>query len=101
MLDSTFGSDDLRQAFSYNFLIGGVVNQSPGFRTDAMALIGVREGVADCPDSFLGFQCYADSEPDVEYEVNFGGVVNFAFDGFTTGVRVTGESAQVIVGLEF
>lgn len=101
MLDSTFGGDSFRMATSYNLLVGGNLYSGTSVRADAMLLIGARETFADCPDSFLGFQCYADAEPDVEYDLNLGAVVMTTFDGMGLGVRVTQQSAQAVVGFRF
>lgn len=101
MFDSTGGGNRVRQALSFNLLIGGNIQKSADVRTDAMLLIGARETVSDCPDSFLGFQCYADQDPDTEYDFNVGGMVTATFDGFAVGARVTTESAQLTLGLQF
>ena len=101
MLDSTFGGDSLRQALSVNFLIGGNLGKTETMRVDAAAILGARESVADCPDSFLGFQCYADREPDVEYDFNYGGLISLSFRKVSIGVRATGESAQAFLGWVF
>ena len=101
MLDSTFGRDSYRQALSFNALLGGRIFQTDKFRTDAMVLLGARESVTDCPDSVLGFQCYADREPDATYDFNYGAVVTATFDKVAIGLRVTGESAQVVLGFKF
>ncbi|SIP99019.1 hypothetical protein SAMN05421641_102234 [Paracoccus thiocyanatus] len=102
MLDSTWGMDDRpKQATSYNFLIGGNLMDNGRFRTDAALLLGVRESFADCADSYLGFQCYADEEPDTDYKGNFGAVVTLSVDKFTLGLRATGESTQILAGFRF
>lgn len=102
MLDSTWGMDKSpRQATSYNFLIGGNMADTGRFKADAALLLGMRESVADCADSYLGYQCYADQEPDTDYKGNFGAVVTFSFDRVVMGVRATGESTQIVAGLRF
>lgn len=70
-------------------------------RADAMLILGARETFADCPDSFLGFQCYADSDSETEYDVNYGAMVMTTFDTFAIGLRATSESTQVTLGLQF
>lgn len=100
-LDSTFGQDSLKQARSYNLLLGGNVATTGDTRIDAGLLLGARETVQDCPDSFLGYQCYADEEPDTEYEVNYGVVVSVSYRRAMFGVRATGESVQALVGFRF
>ncbi len=101
MLDSTFGANSLRQAFSFNGLVGSNLYNSQSVRADASLLLGVRESFADCPDSFLGFQCYADEVPDTEYEFNYGALVTVSFDSVTIGVRATEVSTQAVVGFRF
>lgn len=102
MINSTWGQDDVpAQATSFNFLLGGNMVETGGFRADAALLLGIRESFADCPDSYLGYQCYADSAPDTEYKGNFGGVLALSFDRFMVGLRATGESTQVIGGFRF
>lgn len=102
VIDSTWGLDDEpKQAMSYNLLIGGNMIDTGRYRADAALLLGMRESFADCPDSYLGFQCYADSEPETDYKGNFGGVITLSVDGFTVGLRATGESTQVLAGFRF
>lgn len=101
MLDSTFGSDTIRQSFSFNGLVGTNLYQSQSVRTDASLIVGLRESFADCPDSFLGYQCYADEAPDTEYEFSYGALVTVSFDSVTIGVRATEVSTQAIVGFSF
>lgn len=102
MLDSTWNmNEQVKQATSYNFLIGANLVEKSHFRADAALLIGVRESAADCAGSFLGFQCYADTEPDTDYKGNFGGVITLSYDRMTLGLRATGESTQILAGLRF
>ncbi|MTE00945.1 hypothetical protein GIY56_11630 [Paracoccus sp. YIM 132242] len=102
MLDSTWGQDQaVEQATSYNLLAGANVVDNGRFRTDVALLLGVREDTKDCPRSYLGFQCYADSDPETDYKGNFGAVLTVSFDRLTLGVRATGESTQVLAGLRF
>ena len=101
MLDSTFGSDSIRQALSINGVVGAKLYDSQNVTLSAAAIIGFRESFADCPDSFLGFQCYADSEPDTEYDLNLGALVLTTFDSVSVGVRVTQVSTQAVLGFSF
>ncbi|CAM3247146.1 hypothetical protein SAMN04488021_10430 [Paracoccus aminovorans] len=102
MIDSTWGLDERpKQATSYNLLIGGSLVDNGRFRTDAALLVGLRESFADCPDSYLGFQCYADRAPDTEYKGNFGAVLTLSVDRLALGLRATGESTQLVAGLRF
>ncbi len=101
MLDSTYGGDSLRQALSINDLIGANVYKTSDFRTDALLILGLRESFADCPDSFIGFQCYADQEPEVDYDFNYGALINFSFESVTLGIRATEVSTQAVLGFNF
>lgn len=102
MIDSTWGQDrSLSQGTSFNVLVGGNLVDSGRFKTNAALLLGMRKSVADCPASFLGFQCYADTDPIFTYEVNFGAVVTMSFDKVLLGVRATGESTQLLAGIRF
>lgn len=102
MLDSTWGHDQaLRQATSYNLLVGGNIVDNGRFRTDLALVLGARESFADCADSYLGFQCYADAEPETEYKGNFGALLTVSYDRLTVGLRATGESTQILGGFRF
>lgn len=101
MLDSTWGSNEWRQAMSYNFLIGGNLTRSDKFRVDAAVLVGFRETFSDCPDSYLGYQCYADEPPSTEYDLNYGALIGVSFDRVMVGVRATAESTQALLGFRF
>ena len=70
-------------------------------RLDAALLVGARETSADCRNFYLGFQCYADEAPEVEYKANYGAIVSAAFGRGMLGVRATNESIQALVGIVF
>jgi hypothetical protein len=102
--DSTFrqgGSSG--QGWSLNALVGRNLVNSGGFQIDAALLLGAREDRTYCPggQSYLGYQCYADSDAASEYELNFGAVATVSFQSVMIGVRGTGESTQVILGLKY
>ena len=101
MFDSTFGGEQFRQALSINLLVGGSLYADRRVQADAALLVGARETVADCPDSFLGFQCYADADPTIEYSVNYGALLVTSIDRAAVGLRVTTESTQLAVGFRF
>lgn len=102
MLDSTWGQNDpVAQASSFNLILGHKISSTETSRLDIGALIGLRQAVADCPDSYLGYQCYADTAPNVSYEMNYGVVMTLSLQKALLGVRATGESVQAIVGLRF
>ena len=86
---------------SVNLLVGANVIDNGRFKADAAFLVGFRDSSLDCPDSYLGYQCYADEAPTPTYKENLGAVITISFDRFTLGVRATGESTQVIAGLRF
>lgn len=103
MLDSTYGGyDDLAQGFSINFLFGADVSQNKNDKVSAGLIIGFIETEADCPDSYLGYQCYADADPDYEYAFNGGGFLNYSVNqSFNLGLRATSNSTQVTFGFKF
>ena len=103
MLDSTYGQNDaIDQGFSYNFIAATKISGESAWRVDLGLLLGARETSQDCPDSYLGYACYADQTPDAEYEVNYGAVMHITTSGQATfGFRVTGESTQFIFGFNF
>lgn len=102
VLDSTYNqNDEPNQAISFNFIVAGNLLKAGPSRLDAGLVIGFRESTKDCPDSYLGYACYADASPDVEYEANFGGLITYSFDAFAVGLRATSESTQLIAGVRF
>ena len=101
MLDSTYGGyNSLSQGTSYNFLTGQQLDNSG--KLAGGLILGFRETEADCPDSYLGYQCYADEPPDYEYAFN-GGLFLFydATEKVSVGVRWTSESSQFVLGFSF
>lgn len=102
--DSTYGQGGaVGQGWSFNALIGRNLVDTGGFQIDAAFLVGAREDRTYCPEgqSFLGYQCYADSDSQSEYEINYGLVATVSFQSVMIGVRGTGESTQVILGLKY
>ena len=101
-LDSTYGrNNSVAQGLSYNFLYATNLSSNSDRRFDLGVIVGAREKSNDCPDSYLGYQCYADESPDVEYGFNFGAMLHVTFQTFTIGLRATGESTQLIIGFNF
>lgn len=101
-LDSTWGqTEEVTQGTSFNLLVGGKVMGSQNTRVDALILVGARQTTASCPDSYLGYRCYADADPNNTYAINYGGVLSVSFNRLMLGARVTGESAQGLIGLRF
>jgi hypothetical protein len=103
VLDSTYGQRSaLSQAFSFNGLIGGTRVTKKAIKLTGSLLIGLIEDVKSCNgDSYLGYQCYADSAPNVDYKANLGFVGMVTFKSFSVGIRITGESSQGLIGLNF
>lgn len=100
--DSTwYRSNADRTAMSFNFLVGANLYQSGTHRIDAALLAGVREEAQSCRRSYIGYQCYADTAPNVDYTGNFGAVLTVSFDRFVIGARATSESTQLLVGFRF
>ena len=82
-LDSTYGrNNSVAQGLSYNFLYATNLSNNSDRRFDLGVIAGLREKSSDCPDSYLGYQCYADESPDVEYGFNFGAMLHVTFQTF-------------------
>lgn len=102
MLDSTWGKTNaLQQGTSLNFLLGRNLVKGESGRFDASLLLGIRQESADCPSSYLGYQCYADSEPERDYGFNYGVVLSYTYKKVMLGLRLTGESTQALIGFRF
>lgn len=102
MLDSTWGQNKaIKQATSYNFLLGKNLFKGDGSRFDASLLLGMRDSTTSCPSSYLGYQCYANSDPVNKYEGNYGAVLSYTQQNVMFGLRVTGQSTQALVGYKF
>jgi len=103
MLDSTYGGyDALSQALSYNFLFGSDISKNKDGKTSIGLILGFIETEADCPDSYLGYQCYADTDPEYEHEFSGGGFLNYSVnEKLNLGLRATSHSTQVTIGFKF
>ena len=102
VLDSTYSQRNaVKQSNSYNLLLGRNLSKFESGRLDVALLLGAREKTKDCPNSFLGYQCYANTEPNVEHSFNFGVVATWSFSKLTIGIRATGESTQAMMGVRF
>ena len=101
MLDSTYGQNHFEQAMSFNAIIGRKILETETGRLDIGALIGIRSETRDCPDSYLGFQCYADEDPTVERTLNYRILATYTYKKALVGVRTTGESLQFLIGTRF
>jgi hypothetical protein len=102
MVDSTYGQKGtVKQAFSFNALLGRNLVRTDGSRFDGALLLGLRQKGADCPASLLGYQCYADRDPNMRYGFNYGAVFTWTYKSLLLGVRASGESTQALVGVRF
>jgi len=103
MLDSTYGGyNDLAQGFSFNFLYGFDISENKDDKLSVGLIIGFIEEEQDCPDSYLGYQCYADESPDNEYGFNGGGFLNYSVsESLNLGLRATSNSTQLTIGFKF
>ena len=103
--DNTYSVISTDQATSFNFLAGLKVAEQPKFRLDLGILAGVIEQSSECPSSYGSYQCYYssayDSRTDYEYTFNYGLVLNATFQRTTFGIRATGESTQLLFGINF
>ena len=102
MRDSTGSNyNAIKQATSFNFLIGRNIIRNESSRFDAAFILGVREKTSECPKSYLGYQCYADTDPNKSYGLNYGLALTWTYKNVMLGVRATGESTQALLGLRF
>lgn len=102
LLDSTWGQkNSIKQSTSYNLLLGKNLTKSENVRFDAALLLGVRRYTTSCPSSYLGYQCYANSDPENKYELNYGAMISVTYKSIMFGIRATGESAQALIGIKF
>ena len=102
VLDSTYGQTNKpNQAYSFNVILGTNISKHEKHRFDVGAIAGIIEKAKDCPSSYLGYACYANTAPDTEYTANFGALITYSYDKLTIGLRATGESTQLILGVKF
>lgn len=99
--DGTYGIDTLEQATSFNLLLGRSVYQDSAMAVDLAVVLGFRETAADCADSYIGWACYADVEPEYEYDLNYGGLATVTFQTVMVGLRATESSVQLVAGISF
>jgi len=101
--DSTYGYDSIEQGLSLNFLFGGNIISKSDFKVDFLLLLGAVQTSTYCSegDSYLGYQCYADSEASGEYDLNYGALLTASYKKVMVGIRATGESVQALIGLRF
>jgi len=101
-LDSTWGQNNaVKQANSFNLIAGKNLGKTENSRTDLAAIVGFRHKTASCPSSYLGYQCYADTDPKTSYAFNYGMALTWSYKNLMLGVRATGESKQALIGIRF
>lgn len=101
-INNTSGySDEPEQGFSFNLLAGRSVALGQTGRLGLGAVLGFRRVGSSCPDSYLGYECYADEPPDVDYDLNAGVTAHLIFRKLFAGARVTSESEQYLIGIVF
>ena len=106
--DYTYGrftNPSVSTGISANVLAGRSFRGDDGdFAIALMGLIGFYTAGLECPDglpaSGLGYQCYANYEPEsiTDLQVGLMGTVNF--NDIMVGVRLTSNSEQVLVGFK-
>ena len=102
VLDSTYSQTNKpNQAYSFNVILGTNISEQGKHRFDVGAIAGIREKTKDCPSSYLGYACYANTKPDTQYTANFGALITYSYDKLTIGLRATGESTQLLLGVKF
>jgi len=101
LLDSTWRrTNAVSDGYSFNLLFGRNLTRTENSRIDVALLVGFRKETQSCPRSYLGYQCYADLEPDEGYAFNYGAVLAWTYRNVMVGVRGTGESKQVLIGVK-
>lgn len=96
-----YGHSQFKTASAYNFIIGMKAVEAKGLRIDVNAILGVRDDTSTCPDSYLGYKCYADQEPSSTYKFNYGALVTASYGHLMLGYRYTPISHQIIFGIRF
>ena len=103
--DNTYTVDSTEQALSFNILAGLKVTENNKFRLDLGLIAGLLEKSTECPSSYGSYQCYYssvyDNRADYEYTFNYGLAIHATYERITFGVRATGESTQMLFGINF
>jgi hypothetical protein len=86
---------------SINLIFGRNFTRTSSGRLDGAFLIGGRRKSTSCPSSYIGYRCYADSDPDASYAINYGALLTWTQKSILIGARITGESNQIILGFKF
>ncbi|PFG54624.1 hypothetical protein ATG98_3903 [Marinobacter sp. LV10R520-4] len=93
--------DSVDQGFSVNLVIGPRFRLNDEWGAGVGALMGARESGRSCPDSYLGYQCYADEKPEMDFKFNYGALLLLTYKNAIIGTRLAVESSQLIVGVTF
>lgn len=95
--------DALEPAGSLNYLGGRTAQVNMGGPTliGGGVLLGIRRARSYCPDSNLGFRCWAGFEPEVSHDLNLGLMGYATRNGHFLGARVTTVSYQILLGFTF
>jgi hypothetical protein len=102
LVNNTSGSDGLiEQGLAFDLLVGKTLNFSANWRGGIGILAGIRRTGLSCPESYLGYQCYADESPHQDFGFNYGAMAHLTFKQLLVGARASGESVQAIAGIAF
>ena len=103
--DSTTGYyNDPRQGVSFNLIALTPIMRGQRWTFDGGVLLGAVQSGRSCKStgqSYLGYECYADQDPDTEYDFNYGAVGLWTSGSISVGLRATKESTQAILGMQF
>ncbi len=95
-------SPEASRSLSYNGIVGrsiGDGQSSP--RVSLGVMLGFYQTAVTCPPSNLGFDCYANFEPETSSDLTIGLLAMADMGGFAFGLRATELSQQIVVGLSF
>jgi len=102
LVNNTSGRvNEIEQGFSINVLFGKNLAFNNDWRAGIGVLLGGRETTKSCPDSYLGYECYADETPDSKFDWNYGALLHLTFKRAFLGTRFSGESTQFMLGVAF
>ena len=103
--DNTYSVNSTDQALSFNILAGLKVTETSNFRLDLGLIAGIIEQSSKCPSSYGSYQCYYSSlyndRAEYEYTFNYGLALHSTYNRVTFGIRATGESTQLLFGINF
>src|SRR5262245_7036748 len=95
--DGTYGVETTEPSYSINFVIG-LGARVGDWHLGISGLLGARQSSTECPESYLGYQCYADEDPTVHFTANKGGIAHIAYKRIMLGARKTSVSTQALIG---